>query len=64
MESLRGYQRLVLKRALIAGIQNLSTKAYIDRTIPSYKKFDVIAIFTLAFCFETSLRKNVVKSVH
>ena len=64
METLQDYQRLVLKRAFIAGIKNLSAKAYIDRTIPSYKKFDVIAIFPVAFGFETSLRKNVVKSVY
>ena len=64
METLQGYQRLVLKRALIAGIPNLSAKAYIDRTITSYNKFDAIAILPVAFGFETSLRKNVVKSVY
>ena len=63
METLQGYQRPVLKRAFIARIPNLS-KAYIDRTITSYKKFDAIAILPIAFGFETSLRKNVVKSVY
>ena len=55
METLKGYQRPVLKRAFIARIPNLS-KAYIDRTITSYKKFDAIAILPVAFGFETSLR--------
>ena len=64
METLQGYQRLVLKRAFIARIPNLSAKAYIDRTITSCKKFDAIAILPVAFGFETSLRKNVVKSVY
>ena len=63
METLQGYQRPVLKRAFIARIPNLS-KAYIDRTITSYKKFDAIAILPVAFGFETSLRTNVVKSVY